>query len=92
MEEEALFDISGVGVSRHAHDADGAIAFLEWLTSATPSALYAAQDSEMPSNPNAPRGIAPADWTETLVLQDSFSELGFLQEDAIKLIERARYP
>jgi len=91
-EEEALFDVSGAGVSRHAHDADSAIAFLEWLASATPSALYAAQDSEMPANPNAPRGIAPANWTENLELQDSFSELGFLQEDAVKLIERARYP
>ncbi|MGY8793743.1 MAG: extracellular solute-binding protein [Woeseiales bacterium] len=92
IEEEALFDFSGAGVSRHAHDADGAIAFLEWLTSATPAALYAAQDSEMPSNPNASRGIARANWAENVAVQGSFSELGFLQEDAIKLIERARYP
>jgi iron(III) transport system substrate-binding protein len=92
MAEEVLFDISGAGVSRHALDVEGAIALLEGLTLATPSALYAAQDSEMSSNSNASRGIAPADWVENLVVQGSFSELGFLQEGAIKLVERARYP
>jgi len=91
-ESEILFDVSGAGVSRHAHDASGAVAFLEWLTSPTPNALYASQDSELPANPKAPRGITPANWTADLKFHDSYSSLGFLQEDAVKLVERARYP
>lgn len=89
---ETLVDVSGAGVSRHAHDPDGAAQLLEWLMSAPPNALFAALNREIPINPNAPRAVAVVDWTEHISATESLSNLGYLLEDADRLTERARYP
>ena len=89
---ETLVDVSGAGVSRHAHDPDGAVQLLEWLMSAPPNALFAALGKQIPINPNAPRGNAVADWAEHISSPESLSNLGYLLEEADRLIERARFP
>ena len=87
-----LFDISGAGVTRHAADPDGAKALLEWLTTVTPNALFAAQNFEFPANSDSQTGAAISAWSEFVTEPASLSELAFLLEDADRLIERARYP
>jgi iron(III) transport system substrate-binding protein len=85
-------DISGAGVSRHATDPAGATLLLEWLTTATPNALFATGSFDLPANSAAPVGVTVAEQVERMPEPESLSELGFLLEESAKLIDRARYP
>jgi len=85
-------DISGAAVTRHARNPDGAAVLLRWLRSATPNALYASLGNEFPVN-EAAIIIKPIEpWSDLVAKPMSVSELGFLQENATKLAERAHYP
>ncbi len=90
--DELLIDIRGAGVSRHAANPDAAAELLEWLTSKDANALFAIGEMEFPANSESPMATALASRSEYLRETDSLSSIGFLQEDATKLIERARYP
>ncbi len=87
-----LIDISGAGVTRHATNPDSAVRLLEWMTSTLPNTLHAALKSEFPVNSESRPGARVADWSARVEQPESLVELGFLQEEAILLIERARYP
>ena len=87
-----LVDVTTAGVSRHATDPDGAAELLEWLTTETPNALFAIQDLELPANASAPVGNLVADQAPPLSEPAPLTELGFLLEEAARLVERARYP
>jgi iron(III) transport system substrate-binding protein len=86
-----LVDVTTVSVSRHAGDPDKASALLEWLTMATPNALFAIQDLEFPINEDARPANLIADFARYVSEPQSLAELGFLIEEADRLIERAGY-
>jgi iron(III) transport system substrate-binding protein len=92
MPGNTMFDISGAGVTRHAADPDGATKLLEWLTTRDPNALFATGDFEFPANAEAQVGAAIALWSQYMTEPAPLADLGFLQEEADLLIERARYP
>jgi len=85
-------DVTGAGVTRHAENPDGATALLEWLTSGQPNALFAVLGLEFPANPDAPIDASIERWSEYVAEPTSVSGLGYFQEDAAKLAERAHYP
>lgn len=87
-----IVDASGGGVTRHAHNPGHAVALLEWLTTSAPNALYAALGQEFPANAGAPASLSIKSWRDSVSEPNPFSQLGFLQEDAVLLMERARYP
>lgn len=90
-ESEILIDVRGAGVSRHAANPEAAARLLEWLTSRDGNALFAIRQSEFPANSASPVATALAARAEILRDTVGLSSIGFLQEDAVKLIERARY-
>lgn len=85
-------DTSGGGVARHARNPDGARSLLEWLTSDTANAMFAAALLDYPANPDATAHEAIAAWAGPGANSAAVAALGFLLEDAINLAERARYP
>lgn len=87
-----LIDISAAGVTRHAKNPQGAVEFLQWLTTNGPNAQFATSKFEFPVSPGSPAGESIADWSEHMPQVYSLSALGFLLEEADRLIERARYP
>ncbi|MGI9203068.1 MAG: extracellular solute-binding protein [Woeseiaceae bacterium] len=88
---ELLIDVRGAGVSRHAANPDAAVKLLEWLTTRDGNALFAIRQTEFPANAASPIATALESRAENIRNTDSLSSIGFLQEDALKLIERARY-
>lgn len=90
-DDEVLIDVRGAGVSRHAGNPDAAVRLLEWLTSRDGNALFAIRHSEFPANIASP--VATLLEPRADILRDTvdLSDLGFLQEDSVRLIERARY-
>ena len=87
-----LVDITAAGVSRHASDPAKADSLLQWLATTTPNALFAIQDLEVPANGTAPAGNLVSGHVSFLTEPDVLSDLGFLIEEADRLVERARYP
>lgn len=89
---KTIVDASGGGVARHAKSPEGAVLLLEWLTSNSPNALYAALGNEFPGNVVSPVSRSIEKWRNAMVDPVPLSQLGFLHEDAVLLMERARYP
>ncbi len=87
-----MVDASGGGVARHAHNPAGAAELLGWLTTKVPNSLYAAQHREFPANTSATLSRSVEPWGDMVSSPTSLSALGFLHEDAVLLVERARYP
>ena len=83
---------TGGGVTRHAQNAEGAASLLEWLTSDAANALFAALILEFPVNPGSATDASIAAWSGFEANPVNLANLGYLQEDAVKLAERARYP
>jgi iron(III) transport system substrate-binding protein len=83
---------SGGGVTRHAQNPEGATSLLEWLTSAPANTLFALSSREFPANAIAESAASIAAWSRFEANPVNLSSLGYLQEDAVKLAERARYP
>ena len=87
-----LIDVSAAGVTRHAKNPEAAIAFLTWLVSESPNALFARLKFDYPVNSASPVGDEVAEWSEHMPQAESLTALGFLLEEADRLIERACYP
>ena len=83
---------SGGGVTRHAQNPEGAVALLEWLTSDAANSLFATLTLGFPANPDSAADASLAEWSGFDPNPVNVASLGYLQEDAIKLAERARYP
>ena len=84
---ETLVDVTAAGVSRHASDPEKSSALLEWLTTATPNALFAIQDLEFPANADAQPGNLIAAYSRHVSEPPALADLGFLIEEADRLIE-----
>lgn len=83
--------LTAAGVARHANDAAMATEFVEWLASPSGQRALHAGSSEYPANPDvAP--ISPIDsWPRYSASPIGASRSGFLYQDAILLVQRARY-
>lgn len=84
-------DVTGAGVTRHARNPEGAVSLLEWLTSETANAEFAAALLEFPANPGAATDPAIASMPVFDPHPINAASLGYLLEDATRLAERARY-
>jgi len=73
-------------------DVTGAGKLLEWLTSDAANALFAALTLEFPLNPGSTADASIAAWSGFEPNPVSISRLGYLQEDALELAQRAQYP
>jgi len=88
---EMIVDVSGGGVTRHAHNPGEAADLLEWLTTSAPNALYAALGREFPANADSPSTPAIESWRDAVSEPAPLSALAFLHGDAALLVERAKY-
>lgn len=84
-------NISGAGITKHAKHEQAALKLLEWLSSQKAQNLFSDTDMEYPANPK----IAPDKWVaswgsfkQNLI---NVSKAGELQDEAVKLMDRAGY-
>jgi iron(III) transport system substrate-binding protein len=89
--EQTVVDVSGAGVSRHAHNPEGAAELLIWLSTNAPNALYAALGHEFPANADSRTAPGIESWRGTVAAPAQQSVLAFLHDEAVLLVERARY-
>lgn len=84
-------NISGAGVTRHAHHPEAAIKLLEFLSSEKAQNLFADVNMEYPANPNVKTDPAVAAWGTFKQNTINVNKAGELQAEAVKLMDRAGY-
>lgn len=84
-------NISGAGVTKHAGNTKGAVALLEWLSSAKAQNLYSDSNHEYPANASVKPSSVVAAWGEFKANQINLVKAGELQVEAVKLMDRAGY-
>ncbi len=84
-------NVSGAGVTTHARHPDAAIKFLEWLSSEQAQNLFADANLEYPVNPKVAPNAEVAAWGTFTPSPFNLSQAGELQEQAIRLMDRAGY-
>ncbi len=84
-------NISGAGITTHAPNRANAQQFLEWLSGPRGQGLFSASNHEYPANPEAPVHPIVATFGEFRADNLDLGELGRLQADAIRLLDRAGY-
>ncbi|MBA2659808.1 MAG: extracellular solute-binding protein [Nitrosospira sp.] len=84
-------NISGAGVTRHAHNVPAAIKLLEFLSSEKAQNLFADVNMEYPANPKVKTAPAVAAWGSFKQNPINVTTAGELQAEAVKLMDRAGY-
>ena len=84
-------NISGAGVTRHSRRAAAATRFLEWLSSPSAQAHFAAVNMEFPVNPAAAVDPLVKSWGSFQPSLINVAEAGRLQPAAVRLMDRAGY-
>ena len=84
-------NISGGGVTRFAKHPEGAIRFLEWLSSTEAQSLFADANLEYPVNPRVQPAPEVASWGTFKANTMNLIRAGELQAEAIRLMDRAGY-
>ncbi|POZ60951.1 extracellular solute-binding protein [Chromobacterium alticapitis] len=87
----AHVNISGAGVARYAKNEQGAVKFLEWLSSVKAQSLFADVNLEFPVNPKAKPDARVAAWGDFKHNYINVSNAGARQAEAVKLMDRAGY-
>lgn len=90
-ERGAHVNVSGAGITTHAPNKANAVRFLEWLSSPRGQELFSQSNHEYPANPEAPVHPIVVAFGEFRVDDLDLSELGRLQADAIRLLDRVGY-
>ena len=90
-ERGAHVNISGAGVTTHATNRDNAVRLLEWLSTPRGQELFAGSNHEYPVNSAAPVHPIIAGFGPFRADRLDLRELGRLQADAIRLLDRAGY-
>jgi iron(III) transport system substrate-binding protein len=90
-ERGAHVNVSGAGITRHAQNRDNALRLLEWLSAPRGQELFAGSNHEFPANPAAQPHRIIAGFGGFRGDDLDLSELGRLQADAIRLLDRAGY-
>lgn len=84
-------NISGAGVTRHAHNPAGAQKLIEWLASAKAQNMFADVNMEYPVNPRVAPDKQVAAWGTFKQNLVNVKEAGRLQAKAVRLMDRAGY-
>ncbi len=87
----AYINIVGAAVTRHASNPVGARQLLEWLSSEKGQIQLAGRNLEYPANQNVPADNALGEWREHQINPINLAGSGYHHQDAVKLMERARY-
>ena len=83
-------NVSGGGVTAHAHNVNNAIRLLEWLSGPGQN-LFADGNFEYPANPQVDPHPLIAGWGNFVADSILVSEFGRLQADAVQLLDRTGY-
>jgi iron(III) transport system substrate-binding protein len=84
-------NISGAGITTHAQNRAHALRLLEWLSAPRGQELFAGSNHEYPASPAAPVHPIIAGFGSFRGDRLDLRELGRLQADAIRLLDRAGY-
>lgn len=87
----AHVNLSGGGVTKHAKNPEGAIQFLEWLASPAAQAGYTHGTFESPVNPAVEADDIVKSWGSFEPNTTNAAEIGSLQPEAIRLLDRVGY-
>ena len=82
-------NVSGAGITAHAHQRDNAVKLLEFLASDDAQRWYAEVNSEYPVNPAIPPSATLKSWGEFKADTLNVAKLGELNAAAVKLLDRA---
>lgn len=84
-------NVSGAGITKHAPEAEAAQQLLEWLSSEEAQYDFARLNQEYPANPEVPPSPEVAAWGDFKADMVNVEAAGRLQDEAIKLMDRAGY-
>jgi len=84
-------NVYGAGVARHAHNAEGATALLEWMSGPEAQTMLGAAALGYPANPVATLDPRLAAWGKFSTSPVNVARYGAYREDAVKLMDRAGY-
>ncbi len=84
-------NLSGGGVTAHAKNPEGALKLLEWLASADAQTGYTHGTFEGPVNPDVEPDPIVKSWGTFTPNTTNAAEIGSLQPEAIRLLDRAGY-
>jgi iron(III) transport system substrate-binding protein len=84
-------NVSGAGVTRYAKHPEAAVKFLEWLSSEQAQNLFADANLEYPVNPKVSANAEVAAWGTFVPSPFNLTQAGKLQEQAMRLMDRAGY-
>lgn len=84
-------NVSGAGVVANAGNANGARAFIEWLSAGQAQGLFASENLEFPANPGIPSAPSVQAWGDFRQDPINVNEAGARQAEAVKLMDRAGY-
>lgn len=84
-------NVSGAGLTKHAKQPEAAVELLEWLASPEAQAQFAELNQEYPANSNVEPSESVAAWGDFKADSVNVESAGRLQEEAIKLMDRAGY-
>lgn len=84
-------NISGAGVTKFAKNREGAIKFMEWLSSVDAQNLFADANMEYPVNQKVEAHEFVKNWGSFRASELNLANAGKLQSAAIKLMDRAGY-
>lgn len=82
-------NVSGVGVTAHAHNRDNALKLLEFLASDSAQRWYADVNNEYPVNPAIPPSATLESWGVFKADTLNVAKLGELNAAAVRLMDRA---
>jgi iron(III) transport system substrate-binding protein len=82
-------NVSGAGVTAHAHNRDNAIKLLEFMASDTAQRWYADANNEYPVNPAIPPSATLKAWGTFKADTLNVAKLGELNAAAVQLMDRA---
>lgn len=81
-------NLSGIGLTRHAPNADAARKLVEWMTSAEAQNLFADRNQEFPANPKVKPSEEVAAWGEFKADDVPVEVSGVRQAEAIRMMDR----
>ena len=84
-------NVSGAGVTKYGSNPDGAIKFIEWLSSPKAQNLFADINMEYTVNPDVPSHPDVIAWGNFKKSPLNLSKAGELQAAAIRLMDRVKY-
>lgn len=84
-------NVSGAGITTHAHNAAGALRLLEWLSTDEPQRMFSELNLEFPADPAIPSVPLVQAWGEFRQDQLNVEAAGRRQAEAVMLMDRAGY-